>query len=134
MKNEVVIPKLLEDNKADWVEEDVLQRVLQLVQYVTSRKLDILQTLTSPKCSITIAKVIPLVLPLCFLSLTKIRLNRFRIRFTGLANCASTKRRRSSAKMLQTLRRSFRPLRETLRLWRALPLLPSLRPRRPRAA
>ncbi len=56
VKTEVVIPKLVEDNKADWAEEDVLQRVLQLVQFVTSRKLDILQTLTNPKVSITVSK------------------------------------------------------------------------------
>ncbi len=56
VKTEVVIPKLLEENKADWTEEDVLQRVLQLVQFVTSRKLDILQTLTNPRVCITVSK------------------------------------------------------------------------------
>jgi hypothetical protein len=56
VKTEVVIPKLLDENKADWTEEDVLQRVLQLVQFVTSRKLDILQTLTNPKVCITVSK------------------------------------------------------------------------------
>ncbi len=55
-KVEVVVPKLLEENRLDWAEEDNTQRVLQLVQFVTARKLEILQTLTNPKCSITVSK------------------------------------------------------------------------------
>lgn len=55
-KVEVIIPRLLEDNRTDWPEEDTTQRVLQLVQFVNARKLEILNTLGNPKCSVTVSK------------------------------------------------------------------------------
>lgn len=55
-KVEVLVPKLLEDNRLDWPEDDPNQRVLQFVQFVSAKKLEILQTLTNPKCSIVVVK------------------------------------------------------------------------------
>lgn len=57
---EVSYPKLLEDNKVDWHEDDVSDRLMSMIAFLNARKLDMTELLRNPKVSIVLAKSKPM--------------------------------------------------------------------------